>query len=188
MSNLISSTFVHVVSGVFSDKEHAQSQVSVGVAIYAGTTVFSLTFQWSMSMLSSSESLKEESDEREETSRSIFPKIRGRLRIFLGLAADHLGCVCAVFAWLKKKWNFGWVFFFFLGADNGVNVDPETCQTAKIMLLSLIPYVILQLVYAFDYTSSVRRTITLIALVVSIVSLINSLCLLLKFCNSLCLP
>lgn len=37
-----------VVSGAYSSKENAQSQVSIGVGIFAGMTVFSLTLQWGM--------------------------------------------------------------------------------------------------------------------------------------------
>lgn len=59
-----------------------------------------------------------------------------------------------------------------LAAENGVDVDDDTCRTAKIMLLSLIPYVVLQLVYAFD-TFFAKRIITLIALVVSSLSLFS---------------
>lgn len=52
-----------------------------------------------------------------------------------------------------------------------MKVDKETCKTAGIMLLSLIPYLVLQLVYVFP-TSSGKRVMTLIALVVSSLSVI----------------
>ncbi|KAH6790323.1 hypothetical protein C2S51_005329 [Perilla frutescens var. frutescens] len=130
-----------ILSGIFSDKEHAQSQVSVVVGVYAGITVFSLTVQWFMCMVSASKSLKEkESKEHAETSHSnCFPLIKEKLRIFV---------------------------------DHGVKVDKENCKTAGIMLLSLLPYVVLQLVYAFN-TSSGKRFMTLVALTVSSLFLIS---------------
>ncbi|KAH6777718.1 hypothetical protein C2S52_006683 [Perilla frutescens var. hirtella] len=125
-----------ILSGILSDREHAQSQVSVVVGVYAGITVFSLTVQWFVCMVSASTSLKEEeSKEHAETSHSI----KEKLRILI---------------------------------DNGVKVDEETCVTAKIMLLSLIPYVVLLPVYFFN-TLSGKRFITLIALIVSSLSLIS---------------
>ncbi|KAL0442688.1 UNVERIFIED_CONTAM: Sodium/calcium exchanger NCL1 [Sesamum latifolium] len=101
------SMMLMIVSGVFSSKENAQSQVSLGVGIYAGMTVFSLTLQWG---------------------------------------------VCVIF-------------------DTGVLVDRDTRSIARIMLLSLIPYIVVQLV-DFFHTSSANRIITLTALVVSSLSLI----------------
>ncbi|XP_042025987.1 sodium/calcium exchanger NCL-like [Salvia splendens] len=130
---LPSMTFM-IISGVLGDKRDAQSQVSAVIGIYAGITVFSLTVQWFMTMLSASKSLKKDADEQEH---GFLSKIKLRKLI-----------------------------------ENGVDVDDDTCRTAKIMLLSLIPYVVLQLVYAFD-TSSGKRIITLIALVVSSLSLFS---------------
>lgn len=57
-------------------------------------------------------------------------------------------------------------------ADSGVAIDKETRYTAGIMLLSLIPYVVVQLVDVFD-NPSVKRIITLIALIVSSLSLLS---------------
>ncbi|KAL1537815.1 sodium/calcium exchanger NCL-like [Salvia divinorum] len=130
---LPSMTFM-IISGVLGDKSNAQSQVSAVVGIYAGITVFSLTVQWFMTMLSASKSPRKEEDEQEH---GFLSKLKFRNLI-----------------------------------ENGVDVDDNTCRTAKIMLLSLIPYVVLQFVYAFD-TSSGKRIITLIALVVSSLSLLS---------------
>ncbi|KAL2494776.1 Calcium-binding EF-hand family protein [Forsythia ovata] len=40
-----------IVSGVFSSKEDAQSAVSLGVGIFAGITVFTLTLQWGICVI-----------------------------------------------------------------------------------------------------------------------------------------
>lgn len=131
------SMMLMIISGIFSNKEDAQSQVSVVVGVYAGVTVFGLTVQWFMCMVSASKSLKKDSGkhkEEEALQSNCFPKLR--------ILIDH-----------------------------GVKVDKETCKTAGIMLLSLIPYLILQLVYVFP-TSSGKRVMTLIALIISSLSVI----------------
>lgn len=152
------------VSGVLGDKRNAQSQVSAVVGIYAGVTVFSLTVQWFMTMLSASKPLKKDADEQEH---GFLSKIKfGNL---IGLVYESI----------QNQYQItdnNEVFFIdnavVFAAEHGVDVDYDTCRTAKIMLLSLIPYVVLQLVYAFD-TSSGKRIITLVALVVSSLSLFS---------------
>lgn len=82
--------FLDLDSGVFTTKETAQAQVSSVVGIYAGTTVFSLTVQWFMCVVTASKPLKEEDEDEEETSssKSCFP-IREKLRILIGSASIH---------------------------------------------------------------------------------------------------
>lgn len=66
--------FFRVVSGIFSSKETAQAQVSVGVGIYTGITVFSLTIQWGVCVIfgrrSDLKKKKQKSDEHGETTHS----------------------------------------------------------------------------------------------------------------------
>ncbi|KAL2494754.1 Calcium-binding EF-hand family protein [Forsythia ovata] len=50
-----------VVSGVLGSKENAQSQVSLGVGIYAGITVFTLTLQWGICLIVGARKLGKES-------------------------------------------------------------------------------------------------------------------------------
>ncbi|KAK4485288.1 hypothetical protein RD792_007921 [Penstemon davidsonii] len=56
--------------------------------------------------------------------------------------------------------------------DTGITIDKKTCYTAGIMLLSLIPYVIVQLTYFVDSSFGTRMVI-LIALVVSTALLLS---------------
>ncbi|KAG8369839.1 hypothetical protein BUALT_Bualt14G0055400 [Buddleja alternifolia] len=49
---VLPSIMLMITFRVFSSKENAQSQVSVGVGIYAGITVFSLTVQWGFYVIS----------------------------------------------------------------------------------------------------------------------------------------
>ncbi|KAL8468174.1 hypothetical protein ACS0TY_031419 [Phlomoides rotata] len=134
-----------IVSGIFSSTETAQAQVSVGVGIYTGITVFSLTIQWGACVISGrrSDLNNKKSDEDGKTAHSYCFPAKEKLII------------------LK---------------DSGVVIDEQTRYTAGIMLLSLIPYVVIQLVDVFD-TSSVKRIITLIALHVSSFSLLSVFCL-----------
>ena len=60
----------------------------------------------------------------------------------------------------------------FIGADTGTTIDKKTCYTAGIMLLSLIPYFIVQVANIFDSSFGTRMVI-LIALVVSTLMLLS---------------
>ncbi|KAL6546537.1 hypothetical protein OROMI_022258 [Orobanche minor] len=132
------SMMLMIVSGVFSSKDTAQSQVSVGVGIYAGITVFSLTVHWGICVIFGRKDLMNKSKQHAEVSNS--------------------NCLPA-----KEK--------LIILKDSGVQIDQQTRYTAGIMLLSLIPYIIVQLDQFFD-TSSANRIITLVALIVSALSLI----------------
>ncbi|KAL0363434.1 UNVERIFIED_CONTAM: Sodium/calcium exchanger NCL1 [Sesamum calycinum] len=132
------SMMLMIVSGVFSSKENAQSQVSLGVGIYAGMTVFSLTLQWGVCVIFGRRELTDKSKEPAEASQSSCLQAKEKLII------------------LK---------------DTGVLVDHDTRSIALIMLLSLIPYIVVQLV-DFFHTPSANRIITLTALIVSSVSLV----------------
>ncbi|KAL2494933.1 sodium/calcium exchanger family protein/calcium-binding EF hand family protein [Forsythia ovata] len=108
-----------VVSGVFSSKEDAQSKVSLGVGIYAGMTVFTLTLQWGICV------------------------IFGRRKFAQELTSNHTelaqtssNCLLAKVVVSDLK-------------DTGVTIDKKTRRIAGIMLLSLIPYIIIQLVNIF---------------------------------------
>ncbi|CAA2958907.1 sodium calcium exchanger NCL-like [Olea europaea subsp. europaea] len=106
------SMMMMIISGVFGSKETAQSLVSLGVGIFAGITVFTLTLQW------------------------------GFLRV-------------------EEKFN--------ELKDSSVEIQSETCNVAGVMLLSLIPYIILQLVDIF----SASHTVLLIACIVSAAFLLS---------------
>ncbi|KAL2475268.1 sodium/calcium exchanger family protein/calcium-binding EF hand family protein [Abeliophyllum distichum] len=108
-----------VVSGVFSSKEDAQSKVSLGVGIYAGMTVFTLTLQWGICV------------------------IFGRRKLAQELTSNHTEVAPTSSNFLLAK-----VVVSNL-KDTGVTIDKKTRRIAWIMLLSLIPYIIIQLVNIF---------------------------------------
>lgn len=162
------SVFPDAVSGIFGSKESAQSQVSVGVGINAGITVFSLTIQWGMVMIYGKIDLNKISDELSEAFDSITSPSKARTWILKGLAPQKL-IVTNILHFLLTIFSF---LFVCLTVDSGVKIDKLTSYTAGIMLLSLIPYVVLQLVFVFT-SSSGNRIITLTALTISSISLLS---------------
>ncbi|PIN23300.1 Calmodulin and related proteins (EF-Hand superfamily) [Handroanthus impetiginosus] len=141
---VLPSMMLVILSGVFGSKENAQSQVSGGVGTYAGITVFSLTLQWGICVIFGRTNLRSKSNDHSQMRPS-----------------NDSYCLPA-----REK--------LIILKDTGVSIvkyTRETRETAKIMLLSLIPYVIVQLTYIFN-TSSGKRIVTLIALIVSFSSLI----------------
>ncbi|XP_073018477.1 sodium/calcium exchanger NCL1-like [Primulina eburnea] len=133
------SMMLMIVSGVFMSKENAASQVSVGVGIYAGMTVFGLTLQWGICVIFGRRDLPQKSTDRIESSGSICSPAKEKLRLL---------------------------------RDTGVTIDRETRTTAGIMLLSLIPYITVQLVNVFNNLFE-NRLMTLMALIVAIFSLLS---------------
>ncbi|WOH11905.1 hypothetical protein DCAR_0831401 [Daucus carota subsp. sativus] len=132
-----------IVSGVFADSGNAQQQVSLGVAVYTGTTVLYVTLLWGMCVIFGRTESQEKccSSELQGAGASTskpFPK-RGRLSFL---------------------------------TDSAVTMDKKTRYTAGIMLLSLVPFVILQLANIFN-TFFGSRVVILIAFIVSAVSLLS---------------
>ncbi|EYU28050.1 hypothetical protein MIMGU_mgv1a023246mg [Erythranthe guttata] len=166
------SMMLMIVSGVFSSKENAQNQVSLGVGIYAGITVFSLTVQWGICVIVGRRDLKEKPNECDEIPHTNCLPAREKISILKG-SEFRIQITMACFACKILSYEVT-IFFFFcpFTADTGVAIDPETRQTAGIVLLSLIPYVIVQIVDIFQ-TSSGNHFITLISLVFSTLSLLS---------------
>ncbi|CAI9783717.1 unnamed protein product [Fraxinus pennsylvanica] len=120
-----------IISGVFGSKETARSLVSLGVGIYAGITVFTLTLQWGICLIFGAKYLGQKSKCR------------------------HSRCLPVKEKFKELK-------------DTGVILQNDTRRLAGIMLLSLIPYITVQLVDIFN-TSHI---VLLIALIVSAASLL----------------
>ncbi|KAL2494770.1 sodium/calcium exchanger family protein/calcium-binding EF hand family protein [Forsythia ovata] len=131
-----------VVSGVCSSKEDAQSMVSLAVGIYSGITVFTLTLQWGICVIFGRRKLPKDSTS-DHTEEAPF--------------TEHCLLAKEVVSELK---------------DTGVTIDKETRYTAGIMLLSLIPYIIVQLVDIFN-SSFGSNVVILIALILSFASLLS---------------
>ncbi|XP_022893245.1 sodium/calcium exchanger NCL-like [Olea europaea var. sylvestris] len=132
---------IMIVSGVFSSKEEAQSKVSLGVGIYAGITVFTLTLQWGVCLIFGRRKLAQESTHSHAKVQQSSSNCLQAKEVITGLK------------------------------DNGVMIDKETRHIAGIMLLSLIPYIIIQLVDMFKTSFGAHLGI-LISLVMSSTALI----------------
>ncbi|KAL2494931.1 sodium/calcium exchanger family protein/calcium-binding EF hand family protein [Forsythia ovata] len=69
-----------ILSGVFGSKETAQSLVSIGVGIYAGISVFTLTLQWGICLIVGGRNLQQESTlERSESPASCCLRVKEKL-------------------------------------------------------------------------------------------------------------
>ncbi|WCJ32229.1 sodium/calcium exchanger family protein / calcium-binding EF hand family protein [Euphorbia peplus] len=121
-----------LVSGLSGDTETAQSQVSVGMGLLAGSTVMLLTFIWGSCVVVG------KCDIRETDSIAISGQ---NTRGF-----DLTG--------------------------SGVSTDIWTCYAARIMAISIIPFLVVQLPQLLDSTSG-RHLAVLIALILSVTMLIS---------------
>ncbi|KAM1413121.1 hypothetical protein ACFX13_025998 [Malus domestica] len=114
-----------LASGLSGDTETAQSQVSVGMGLMAGSNVMLLTILWGTCL------------------------IVGKCDIENSIAVDQKD---------EKRFSL---------TGSGVSTDIWTSYSARIMIISLIPFVIVQLPQVFHPTSDSRVAI-LISLAVSI--------------------
>ncbi|MBA0848799.1 hypothetical protein Goshw_007366 [Gossypium schwendimanii] len=114
-----------LVSGLSGTAETAQSQVSVGMGLLAGSTVLLLTVIWGSCI------------------------IVGRCDLHDSVAIDGTNT-----------------------KESGVSTDIWTCYAARIMAISVIPFLIVQLPQALSSTSG-RHLAVLIALIISLLMLIS---------------
>ncbi|RVX03970.1 Sodium/calcium exchanger NCL [Vitis vinifera] len=119
-----------VVSGLSGSTETAQSQVSVGMGLLAGSTVILLTIMWGSCV------------------------IVGKCDLQDSVAKD-----------LQDTKGFSLT-------GSGVSTDIWTSYAAIIMVISVIPFIIVQLPQVLHSTSA-RRLAVLIALIVSLILLIT---------------
>ncbi|CAN1249037.1 Sodium/calcium exchanger NCL [Linum perenne] len=118
-----------LVSGLSGSAETAQSQVSVGMGLLAGSTVMLLTIIWGSCILVG------KCDIRESDNIAIDGKIP-------------------------------------MIAGSGVSTDIWTCYAARIMALSVVPFVIVQLPQML-HTPAARQLAVLIGLIVSLTMLVS---------------
>ncbi|KAF5478607.1 hypothetical protein F2P56_005150 [Juglans regia] len=119
-----------LVSGLSGSTETAQSQVSVGMGLLAGSTVMLLTIIWGTCV------------------------IVGKCDLVDGVAQD---------AQDTKGFNL---------TESGVSTDIWTSYSARIMMISVIPFLIVQILQVLSSTSG-RHLAVLIALIVSLLLLIS---------------
>ncbi|KAG8502529.1 hypothetical protein CXB51_001128 [Gossypium anomalum] len=119
-----------LVSGLSGTVETAQSQVSVGMGLLAGSTVMLLTVIWGSCI------------------------IVGKCDLPDSIAIDGTN---------TKGFNL---------KESGVSTDIWTCYAARIMAISVIPFLIVQLPQALSSTSG-RHLAVLIALITSLLMLVS---------------
>ncbi|KAM7251565.1 hypothetical protein ACFE04_023448 [Oxalis oulophora] len=127
-----------LVSGISGTKETAQSQVSVGMGLLAGSTVMLITIIWGSCV------------------------IVGKCDLGESKAID--GQDTKGFSLLVLRSS--------SIAGSGVSNDIWTCYAARIMVISIIPFLVVQIPQTL-HSDSGRRLAILIALIVSVVMLIS---------------
>ncbi|KAI3948007.1 hypothetical protein MKW92_019997 [Papaver armeniacum] len=129
-----------VVAGLSKSKDVAEEKVLTGVGLLAGSTVFLLTFVWGTCV------------------------IVGRNEILSDNSLSNLnrrnGGLDARRPWISK------VRSYITGY--GVTTDRETSYTSRIMILSIIPFILIQIPELVVNLSYVREIITMVTLAVSI--------------------
>ncbi|XP_044473205.1 sodium/calcium exchanger NCL-like [Mangifera indica] len=123
------SAILILVSGLSGTKESAQSRVSVGMGLLAGSTVMLLTVIWGSCV------------------------IVGKCDIEHSVAKDGQN---------TKGFSL---------TETGVSTDSWTCYTARIMAISVIPFIVVQIPQILHSTSG-RNLAVLIALIVSVLMFI----------------
>ncbi|XP_059638923.1 sodium/calcium exchanger NCL2-like [Cornus florida] len=136
---------VVLISGLSGNKESAQSLVVMGVGMLVGTSVFCLTLQWGTCVIFGRKEFKPKS------STSLDSQPSTSKCLLVGEKLSHL--------------TDGFT-------GSGITTDNKTSYTAGFMLLSLIPFAIVQLSNIFE-TSSGSRVVILSALVVSVALLLS---------------
>ncbi|KAF7141178.1 hypothetical protein RHSIM_Rhsim06G0204500 [Rhododendron simsii] len=128
-----------LASGLLNSKETAQEYVYTGVGLLAGSTILLLTLLWGTCVIVASTNFS--NDQNSDTSVNSSP--------------GH---------------NPFWRFLSFL-TDYGIKADVESLETsymARIMLISVIPLIIIQIQTVFHFSSSGERILIIITLVISV--------------------
>ncbi|PIA31275.1 hypothetical protein AQUCO_05100065v1 [Aquilegia coerulea] len=148
-----------IVSGISKSKELAQQRVMTGVGSLAGSTTFLLTFLWGTCLYFGKRELpscttSESNDSNCQTSLAsptpISSKTTDSKKSTLPLG--------------KRIWS--------SLTGTGVTIDPETIITARIMFISLVPFILLQIPIIFKL-HSLRHIVTFVAFIVSVAFLLS---------------
>ncbi|KAK1557099.1 hypothetical protein Q3G72_017912 [Acer saccharum] len=126
-----------LVSGVSGDSETVETIATMGMALLAGSTIFSLTITWGSVVAFGNYDLSLSQDTSSTSSNSDTDKNKP-----------------------------------FTLTGYGVETDAETKYTARIMLVSMIPFLLLQLAKVI-HSSTGTRVIVLVSLIITLVFLIT---------------
>ncbi|WZZ47615.1 hypothetical protein YC2023_043874 [Brassica napus] len=136
-----------MVSGLSGDAATAQTQVSVGMGLLAGSTVMLLTVIWGTCTVVGKCDLRDSIAVNNQDTKGFHLKGAEKVSYVTLIVDEH------------KE-------------NSGVTVDVWTSYAARIMAISVIPFIIVQLPQMLDSTSG-RHLALLVALILSVLMLIS---------------
>lgn len=156
-----------------NSKEVAQEYVYTGVGLLAGSSILLLTIVWGTCLIVGSQDLYNGAQ------YSILPTnsnstILSLNRLLCSLTGNLNWFTIFLFFLLKNfifflQIHLIFIFYWFIGC--GITTDQEASYTARIMVISVTPFLIIQLL-KFIPSSSGKLSVILIALTISIVLLL----------------
>lgn len=160
--------FPFVASGVSASKEKAQNQISSGISTTVGATVFNLTLMWGICLIYGTKNMTDKPDS-EPAEFSPFKGLKG----LSGISSFHILEFKLLICFIHRVYVIEiYAEIYVCVTDTGVTIDQETSYTAGIMLLSLIPFVLVQPVTAFNSFLG-RRILIFITLIVTLILLMS---------------
>lgn len=158
-----------LVTGLFSSDEGAQENVLTGVGMVAGSTIFSLTVLWGTCLFLGRQLFAIKANSSPSTSTSTDVQHKETSSLSTGLLPSYNSNANPIPAETQEKKPPS------LLTGYGVGSDPETSSAARIMLYSLIPFIIILIpkIFGVSYASSAYNVdilITLIALVICLLA------------------
>ena len=148
------------MNGVTGTAETAEAMATMSIGMVAGSAIMLLTLVWGSVVAFGSYDISES-----QTSNQVNKKGFSITGILL-LSAQTLQL---------EMYNSSVVIVtcqYMCFADYGVTTDSETRSTARIMMVSLIPFLVLQVAKVLNSTSGIRIVI-LVSLIVSVAFLVT---------------
>ncbi|OMO74857.1 Calcium-binding EF-hand [Corchorus capsularis] len=135
-------SLILLASGLLSTKEDAQEYAYTGVGLLAGSSILLLTIVWGTCLIVARQNL-------------------------------HHGAEYSILdANANSASSFSFQKLLHYSKRNGITTDQETTYTARIMVFSVIPFIIIQ-VLDFFTSSSAEQPVILITLTISVVFLLS---------------
>lgn len=166
------------MSGLSGDATTAQSQVSVGMGLLAGSTVMLLTVIWGTCTVVGKCDLRDTIAVNNQDTKGFH--LNGNKEVSYTFSIPRLyGFITDEHTESEMQYSIcalpyagSLLEFYFMCVDSGVTVDVWTSYAARIMAISVIPFVIVQLPQMLGSTSG-RQLSVLVALVLSVLMLIS---------------
>ncbi|KAG9135982.1 hypothetical protein Leryth_015856 [Lithospermum erythrorhizon] len=150
----VPSLAIMTVSGILSGNEEAQSQVTFGISVSAGSTIFNLTVLWGINGLLANTTIPKKPQQQQSSSFQETP--------FL-LPRDYQN-----HSQTEKQKSLIFKSEFW---TSGVKVEEGTSKAAKYMFLSSLPFALMQLTTIFSNKEG-RLAVIILAILFSVVYLV----------------